>query len=352
VVPPPPHTHFPVWLLWCFLCSSFFLWLPPLHVRHHTLQVPFLSGLWGSELCAQAAWSPDQVQALNLRDPVGDFCLQGTAGVQPPRPLGPWLRSQLQPPTTTHTEVCGYKSLRATPQAPGILSGLHPHSYLATAHYKSCCFPPPHFLTILLQLSYSYLFSLGSAMLEQWSRSSSNKPLLISHRKPLSVPRRFQLTQASDWARQGAGTLPSCPFPLSPRLEPALSVCVCWGGVHSVLSSSEAYSGFWDVKSLRICSPWPPWSSGDPEPIPAVPLGPQTATPHLQSRVLWLLTVQRPPGGRHGVPTVRLPRSHLAQQPEPEPWARCKIPFLIHSGCSITKGIQGSVLFKNLKQVT
>ena len=73
---------------------------------------------------------PRGAQTWNPGDLVGsDFCLQETGGVWP-HLLGLWLLSQIQPPSK---EVCGHQSRRATPQAPGILSGLHPHSYLAAA---------------------------------------------------------------------------------------------------------------------------------------------------------------------------------------------------------------------------
>ena len=87
--------------------------------------------VWGGELCT-GSLVPSQVLALSPGDPAGDFHLGGRAGGQP-WPLGPWLLLQLQPPTFSYREVCGYQSWRTTLQASGILSGLHPHSYLATA---------------------------------------------------------------------------------------------------------------------------------------------------------------------------------------------------------------------------
>jgi hypothetical protein len=58
-------------------------------------------------------------------------------------------------------------------------------------------------------------FSSGSTMLEQWSRSSSKEPHLISHRRPLCVlSHSHHQAKLPYWANQGlsspresAGTL-------------------------------------------------------------------------------------------------------------------------------------------------
>ena len=63
----------------------------------------------------------------------GDFCLHEMPGVQSCL-LGPWLLSQLQPPTAPHPQRGVWPSItKAMSQAPGIQSGLHTHSYLARA---------------------------------------------------------------------------------------------------------------------------------------------------------------------------------------------------------------------------
>jgi hypothetical protein len=60
-------------------------------------------------------------QGLKPRDPAGI----------PARYRRLFARLPTQGPSSPY--FCGHQSRRATPQAPDILSGLHPHSYLATA---------------------------------------------------------------------------------------------------------------------------------------------------------------------------------------------------------------------------
>lgn len=94
--------------------------------------------LWHSEVYTNNL-VPSQAQVLNSGDLIGgDFCLQGTAGVGP-HPLGPCLLLQLQPPTTSYPSRGVWSSV-VMPQAPGILSGLHSHSYLATVTYPHSVF--------------------------------------------------------------------------------------------------------------------------------------------------------------------------------------------------------------------
>ena len=151
-------------------------------------------------------------------------------------PLRPLASVTATASHSPHREVCGHQSHRAMPQIPGILSGLHPiHTQLpgnsqvcssqhlpGNSHYKRGCLSPPPSLTLFLLLccfclsflpscsSYlclpfpplsmwpwpastsllfslflpfcskclktmDCLFSLGTAMLEQWSKSSPNK---------------------------------------------------------------------------------------------------------------------------------------------------------------------------------
>lgn len=63
-----------------------------------------------------------------------------------PWPLAP-VTAKACPPTP-HREVCGQQSQGNIPPVPGSLSGLYPHSYLATASYV----PPHSYLTIAVCL--------------------------------------------------------------------------------------------------------------------------------------------------------------------------------------------------------
>ena len=113
---------------------------------------------WGGELCTDSLVS-GRAQALNPGDPKGQRVVW-------PRPLGPWLLSQLQTPVAPCREVCVAISHGGNVQVPGIRSGLHPHSYLATARMaqptiKGAACPLLSLLSLVLTLTSSLLLPLS-----------------------------------------------------------------------------------------------------------------------------------------------------------------------------------------------
>jgi hypothetical protein len=122
--------------------------------------------MWDDEMCTDSL-VPGQAQVLNPSDQVGgDFHLWGMAGARP-HSLGPWLLSQLQPPTAPPPrEVCGHQSHR---QCPKLLVFCLDTTPTVTwqqpgrpARYKKGCLPPPRSLTLLLLLSWLSLVLLLS----------------------------------------------------------------------------------------------------------------------------------------------------------------------------------------------
>jgi hypothetical protein len=134
------------------------------------------------------------------------------------------------------------------------------------------------------------LFSTGSYVLEQWSRSllisGRRSPSASSHPKPSSQPSSKPEILSSP--RATARALSSSLFPQTPgqSLPPQ--------SLHSILSSSPVVSAV--PKRERTCCPWHPCRPRDPKPILAGPWGPQNALPHPQNRALWLLTTRSTPG--------------------------------------------------------
>ena len=132
-------------------------------------------------------------------------------------------------------------------------------SLLPSLHVVITC---PGFATLSLSLPFynkclktmNCLFSLGPAVLEQWSRSSSKELLLISLRRPPCASRHglhqpkppARSSQRLSYPREPAQCSPPALFP---RLELACGPTLC----------SQLFHGFqWRLQCPRVrtCCPW------------------------------------------------------------------------------------------------
>jgi hypothetical protein len=176
-----------------------------------------------------------------------------------------------------------------------------------------------------------FLLSLGSTVLQQWSRSSPNKLHLISHRKTLSIHR---------WSLPNQSACPSKPRTLLPAETNQSSLLRPFSfnspGPESTHGPTLHYQLFHDIHHplqsprARTCCPWIPWRPKNLSELWLFPQGPQIMCTRPQSGVLQLLTAWHPLG---------LTAWHLiawgAQSnfpcSRPEHWARHGTPLLTHS---------------------
>jgi hypothetical protein len=156
------------------------------------------------------------------------------------------------------------------------------------------------------------LFSLGPAVLEQWSRSSSKELLLISLRRPPCASRHglhqpkppARSSQRLSYPREPAQCSPPALFP---RLELACGPTLC----------SQLFHGFqWRLQCPRVrtCCPWLTWGPGTHELAPSSSVGmSDCASPPLE----WGLAASR--SQTLGVEAFKLPASALPSSLSPGP---------------------------------